>query len=173
MKTKLYGVFDKINNSYINFCPSVSDTSAVRDCLPMCRMIPMKDMEIRAIGEINDKNEISLFKDYFVIDWSLYELPKDEDQATAPLKAKDQVLTMNDYLSIIVTTITPRNYELPFDKYYHKTTKYNYCKEVVMRDGVLSFRYLESSVHSDSSNTEYQVFKRHMKEIEYLHVMPY
>lgn len=82
---KLYAIWDKISENYQAFEAQTNDTCAVRSFLPISRMIPLKDMELRQIGEIND-GKITLLKDFKVVDWSTYELPLNDDDAKAPFK---------------------------------------------------------------------------------------
>lgn len=85
---KLYAIWDKISENYQAFQAESNDTCAVRSFLPISRMIPLKDMEIRQIGEINN-GKITLLKDFKIIDWSTYELPLNDAEAKAPLTKKE------------------------------------------------------------------------------------
>nr|CAI9751025.1 hypothetical protein YJOPZNRJ_YJOPZNRJ_CDS_0002 [Microvirus sp.] len=84
MKDNFYYTYDLVSHSPIFYFTASCDGVAVRAALPALRT-PLRDVELRCVGPINDDGLPENFSSYGVVSWDAYKFPETKAEAVAPL----------------------------------------------------------------------------------------
>lgn len=94
MKLSLYGAWDNLSHTYIEFTVTPqNDGLAVRQILSSLR-VPLKDSQLICLGSFDSEVGFHSFeKDIRVVDWSCYKFPETVAEALSPLALSDSELS--------------------------------------------------------------------------------
>lgn len=77
MTKNLYCAYDKIAQSAIIVFSDVNDGMAIRNnAVPLSKLLPLGDIELRCVGSIDCESSVITPCDYRIVDWDSYKFPE-------------------------------------------------------------------------------------------------